>query len=519
MSGYSLEKGIAQGTSSSSGETPCPPQHPQFLTLTQSKLEKVPEGLKGPCRLRAATSDCLNKDFPDTGSLYFQAMDDAKASMDFVQWRAPGQDGTVPQTEEEHQAVAKLLVNAFKEMSVAKDTEGSAYRKRLSPTHDSYYGDWAIEACAWDIIRMTKAIHTEGFKAAIYDKTVIDSIGQTQQWTFKERIDWICMALKTSKSNAVSLMKNEKIWTIIGSPHKLYNSTIINSVSNKHRGAWVIHGRNADPDHQARPIKRQKTQHNPSGRVDVNMGTEEVEHTKVGGDVGAAESSQSGVTGGAKAVQATDAAKATQPVKTTSTIKPGLRQIKPRKSKYDITPMPASYIARNQDMGLFRHQTPGLPIRNDTSSGLTPALPIQQDFFWRPTHQLRDAQIANDAQIAKLMFGELPKRGDIFWAGLAARSGNVKGFEYSGVVEKTVAGKERGVNNGAAATKERGINNGAATKERGVNNGAAATKGTAATQVYNQPVSETSDVQPQPGMYDADVLEGALLLTLLKDAH
>ena len=45
---------------------------------------------------------------------------------------------------------------------------------------------------------MAKSIHTEGFKVAIYDKTIIDSISQTQKWTFEERIDWICMALKVS---------------------------------------------------------------------------------------------------------------------------------------------------------------------------------------------------------------------------------------------------------------------------------------------------------------------------------
>lgn len=46
------------------------------------------------------------------------------------------------------------------------------------------------------IKRIVKAIHTEGFKMPIYDKTIMDSIGQTQRWNFQERIDWICLVLK-----------------------------------------------------------------------------------------------------------------------------------------------------------------------------------------------------------------------------------------------------------------------------------------------------------------------------------
>jgi hypothetical protein len=46
--------------------------------------------------------------------------------------------------------------------------------------------------------RMVKSIHTEGFKVPIYDKTIIDSISQTQEWTFQERIDWVCIVLKVN---------------------------------------------------------------------------------------------------------------------------------------------------------------------------------------------------------------------------------------------------------------------------------------------------------------------------------
>ena len=141
-----------ESITSVSGDIPCPPQRAQFPTLAEAKLEKVPVGLKEPCRPKYGTSKCLNKKFTVVGGLCFQTMDEAKSSMDCVQWRAPEPDETIPRTEEERRAVVKLLVNAFTDMSVARDTEGNAYRKRLTSGHDSYYGDWAIEACAWDIV-------------------------------------------------------------------------------------------------------------------------------------------------------------------------------------------------------------------------------------------------------------------------------------------------------------------------------------------------------------------------------
>jgi hypothetical protein len=44
--------------------------------------------------------------------------------------------------------------------------------------------------------RIAKSIHIDGFNAAIYDKSIIDSVSQTKLWTFQERIEWIKMVLK-----------------------------------------------------------------------------------------------------------------------------------------------------------------------------------------------------------------------------------------------------------------------------------------------------------------------------------
>ncbi|RMZ68494.1 WD repeat-containing [Pyrenophora seminiperda CCB06] len=275
---------------STARDSPCPTQQARLPTLGDSKLVRVPPGLAEPCKPKQVASAALNKSFPGEGDLYFENFDAAKKSMACVLWRAPDPDATIPQATEEDHYVIKQLVNACKDLGDAKDTKDNAYRKRMTPGSPTYYGDWAIEACCWDILNMVKALHTEGFKAAIYDKAIIDAISQTQLWTFQQRIDWICMALKISKTNPVSIMirfyfvypcyllltlrqKKEKIWTIIGTPHKLYFSTITNSISNAHRNNWVKNGRAADPGHHP---KRRKIQHDAAVTEDVVQEAEEV---------------------------------------------------------------------------------------------------------------------------------------------------------------------------------------------------------------------------------------------------
>lgn len=111
------------------------------------------EGLREAERSRHFRSTSLNQDFtPRDDGLCFQNMTDALATLSIAQWTPDKTDTSIPQTEEEHRKVVKKLVASFMDMSSAKDTVNSAYRKRLIPTEAVYYTDWAIEACAWNIV-------------------------------------------------------------------------------------------------------------------------------------------------------------------------------------------------------------------------------------------------------------------------------------------------------------------------------------------------------------------------------
>lgn len=124
--------------------------NPHSLPPVNSK--KFSRQLREPSRIRPATSTFLDKKYAPSNGLCFQTLAEAAVPMSALQWRPPRNDKTIPQTDEEHRAVTRQLVTAFKDMSSAKDTMGNAYRKRLTPGSTEYYSDWAIEACAWDVL-------------------------------------------------------------------------------------------------------------------------------------------------------------------------------------------------------------------------------------------------------------------------------------------------------------------------------------------------------------------------------
>ena len=49
--------------------------------------------------------------------------------------------------------------------------------------------------------------------------------------------------------------KQEKVWTVIGAPHKLHNSSVVNNKSNEDRNKWVKTGRAEEKS------KKRKTLH------------------------------------------------------------------------------------------------------------------------------------------------------------------------------------------------------------------------------------------------------------------
>jgi hypothetical protein len=46
---------------------------------------------------------------------------------------------------------------------------------------------------------LVKSMHNDGFKAPILDIDILKAIGQTELWTFEDRIVMICRVLKVNR--------------------------------------------------------------------------------------------------------------------------------------------------------------------------------------------------------------------------------------------------------------------------------------------------------------------------------
>jgi hypothetical protein len=112
--------------------------------------EYMPEVVK---LSKSKGANALDKYFSeDADGLFFRNSKAALDAMDYAQWHPPVNDATVPWNEEQDRSIVRRLVDAFLDTDGAMDTEGNAYRKRLTPGTNVFYDPWTIERCAWEVL-------------------------------------------------------------------------------------------------------------------------------------------------------------------------------------------------------------------------------------------------------------------------------------------------------------------------------------------------------------------------------
>jgi hypothetical protein len=120
-----------------------PPPHNLLRPAPINNITKLARS-KGPA--------VLFKDFEQVGSDYFKTFEDSFNALGMAHWHPPMNDFTIPRTPKQDQAIVRVLVTAFKDMSYALDTPDNAYRKRFTPGTSVCYAGWTIEACAWMVV-------------------------------------------------------------------------------------------------------------------------------------------------------------------------------------------------------------------------------------------------------------------------------------------------------------------------------------------------------------------------------
>lgn len=84
-------------------------------------------------------------------SMYFRSYAESRIPLSPVQWHAPPNDDTIPNSDAYDRVYIRKLVAAFRSIDHANDSPKSQYIGRLKPGA-TFYEPWAIEACAWNIL-------------------------------------------------------------------------------------------------------------------------------------------------------------------------------------------------------------------------------------------------------------------------------------------------------------------------------------------------------------------------------
>lgn len=95
----------------------------------------------------------IDQDFQvSVNGLYFQNIQESKSATEQIQWHAPANDITIPQTDKDAHRIVKQLRDALMDISEAQDSKNSGYRMRFEggTTRMSYHS-WHAEAAAWGI--------------------------------------------------------------------------------------------------------------------------------------------------------------------------------------------------------------------------------------------------------------------------------------------------------------------------------------------------------------------------------
>lgn len=147
-------------TPDSTGTLSPPPEQEQTPIAASEHgedLEKALDREYGPKPdvIKAARSQgalVLSNNVAMVNGMHFQSQAAAMNFMNDARWQSPVNDLTIPKTDEDERRVVQRLVHAFFDMRYSLDSEGNAYRKRLTPGQPSCAPYWTVEKCAWIIL-------------------------------------------------------------------------------------------------------------------------------------------------------------------------------------------------------------------------------------------------------------------------------------------------------------------------------------------------------------------------------
>jgi hypothetical protein len=162
-------------------------------------------------------------------------------------WLPPGNDGTIPTTDQERAAYVSELLEAMKDTSACSDNRDKArFIKCCTPGTTKALHQEQLEKVCWQLVDIAEKLHVNGpVSLSIYDKTALDTVRKSRFLTFARRMHHLCALLRLSKSRCFSLLKGENLETTVGAPAQRYSGTLVNDHQNGNRQKYIKEGRSA----------------------------------------------------------------------------------------------------------------------------------------------------------------------------------------------------------------------------------------------------------------------------------
>ncbi|OAL45760.1 hypothetical protein IQ07DRAFT_647940 [Pyrenochaeta sp. DS3sAY3a] len=154
----------------------------------------------------------------------------------YVFWKSPKNDKTIPANDAEKGALVARLARAMHNNQGCREaTTGSIWQKRWADGA-TYYKPLHFRSLARKLMDLMVEIHEIGWTIPIYDMKHRELVQRTMFLTFVERFRCLEELLRVSKFTVMSLMKGERMESVVGNPFEVITRTQVNASANLPRG-------------------------------------------------------------------------------------------------------------------------------------------------------------------------------------------------------------------------------------------------------------------------------------------
>jgi hypothetical protein len=164
--------------------------------------------------------------------------------------------------------------------------------KRWQPNANFYHLE-SFEILAWELVEATTWLHLHGWEESVHDRGFLANLKKYKNLTFGQRITQIedvlrvsvtsttlfdrkLTRLQFSKSTCETLLKGEKLFSVIGMPRQFRNRVKTNKTQNNKRALIIKAGRGV--------VEPPKGEDNGAGRKRTRSEADEEDATDAGTD-------------------------------------------------------------------------------------------------------------------------------------------------------------------------------------------------------------------------------------------